>query len=357
MKKVLLRGTFILMGILMAAPVTRAQDAGKFIVGTKEAPPFAMKNTDGSWSGISIDLWDKIAQKNGYEYVIHEYDLKGLLKAVENQKIDLAVAALTVTPEREKFLDFSHPYFDAGLGIAVPQSDRNKMFLVMKRFISFEFLSVIGLLAVVLLVFGYLCWLFERKKNPQEFDQKIFPGILDGFWWSAVTMTTVGYGDKSPKSFGGRLVALIWMFTSIIIISSFTAAITSAITVSQLESSINGMEDLYDVKVGTVESSSAANQLEEFQIRFNSFSNLNDALMDLSLGKLDAVVYDAPLLQYVINDRYSDQLRVLPNTFSDQPYALAFYSNHAARERVNQALLEVIKSPAWKDVMRIYLGH
>ena len=170
-------------------------------------------------------------------------------------------------------------------------------------------------------------------------------------------MTTVGYGDKSPKSFGGRLVALIWMFTSIIIISSFTAAITSAITVSQLESSINGMEDLYDVKVGTVESSSAANQLEEFQIRFNSFSNLNDALMDLSLGKLDAVVYDAPLLQYVINDRYSDQLRVLPNTFSDQPYALAFYSNHAARERVNQALLEVIKSPAWKDVMRIYLGH
>ncbi|MGO2102628.1 MAG: ion channel [Psychroflexus halocasei] len=44
-------------------------------------------------------------------------------------------------------------------------------------------------------------------------------------------MTTVGYGDKSPLSLGGRIVGLIWMFMAVIILSSLTAGIASALTV------------------------------------------------------------------------------------------------------------------------------
>ena len=41
---------------------------------------------------------------------------------------------------------------------------------------------------------------------------------LSAFWWAAVTMTTVGYGDKTPVTTGGRIVGLVWMFTSVIVI-------------------------------------------------------------------------------------------------------------------------------------------
>jgi len=50
-----------------------------------------------------------------------------------------------------------------------------------------------------------------------------------------VTMTTVGYGDKSPKTLGGRMVALVWMIFSIIFIASFTANITTSLTLSELK--------------------------------------------------------------------------------------------------------------------------
>ena len=65
-------------------------------------------------------------------------------------------------------------------------------------------------------------------------------------------MTTVGYGDKHPKTMGGRIVSLIWMFTGIILFSFFTATITSMLTVKQLDTSVHGLEDLKKALVGTM---------------------------------------------------------------------------------------------------------
>lgn len=336
-----------------------AQESGRqkrIEVGTKEAPPFSMKNADGTWSGISMDLWKEIARRHNLRYDIKEYQLDGLIKAVETGQADIAVAALTITPEREKVLDFSHAFYVEGLGIAVGQSNERGWLQAVKRFASFEFLSVICVLALVLLFFGYLGWLFERHQNDEEFPKDFFKGVGSGFWWSAVTMTTVGYGDKSPRTLGGRVVALIWMFTSIIIISSFTAAITSAVTVSQLESGINGPQDLVNAKLGSVEHSSSMTLLKERNIHPKTFGSLPEALTELRDGKLDAVVYDAPLLQYIIKNDFADSLKVLPNTFIDQPYGFAFSSNHPMREKINQSLLEITSSSRWQEIIRSYLG-
>lgn len=54
----------------------------KLIVGTKLAAPFAIKNADGTWQGISIELWQTIATKLGLTYELREFDLKGLLDGV-----------------------------------------------------------------------------------------------------------------------------------------------------------------------------------------------------------------------------------------------------------------------------------
>ena len=74
-------------------------------------------------------------------------------------------------------------------------------------------------------VVGVVMWLGERRRNQAQFGGTAAHGIGAGLWWSAVTMTTVGYGDKAPVTILGRLLGLVWMFAAIIIISSFTAAI------------------------------------------------------------------------------------------------------------------------------------
>ena len=75
------------------------------IVGTKIAPPFAMKADDGSWEGISIELWDKIAKKLNLEYEWQEHNLQSLLNGVADAHLDVGIAAITITSEREKHFD------------------------------------------------------------------------------------------------------------------------------------------------------------------------------------------------------------------------------------------------------------
>ena len=62
----------------------------KLMVSTKHTPPFAIKNDDGTWSGVSIDLWREIAQELGLNYEFKEFDLQGLLGGIQGQSGNLA---------------------------------------------------------------------------------------------------------------------------------------------------------------------------------------------------------------------------------------------------------------------------
>ena len=350
----------LLVVLLCAGPVhgqeEKASD-GKVLVGTKHSPPFAIKNQDGSWSGISIDLWGKIAREYDVDYEIKEYDLQGLLDAVGSGTVDVAVGALTMTPEREKVFNFTHPFYTTGLSIAVSSLGKKNWQKAVERFFSPQFLRVIAGLALLLLVIGFVAWLLERKRNPEQFGGSALQGIGSGFWWSAVTMTTVGYGDKAPATFLGRILGMVWMFAGIIMISSFTAAMTSALTLTQLESKVSGPGDLPQVSVGSVPGSTSAGYLTDSGISFREYETPEDALRAVASGKLDAAVYDAPILRYLTTKEFSGSVQVLENTFSRQDYAFALPPKSPHRETLNLAMLEIITTDAWRDLLRTYLGE
>jgi polar amino acid transport system substrate-binding protein len=327
------------------------------IIGTKETPPFAMKGPDGKWTGISIDLWRDMAARLKLNYTFKEMDLDHLLAGVTNGTINAAVAAISVTADREEVLDFTQPYFTTGLGIAVSEKSTAPWLGVLRRLVSWQFLAVVSLLALVLLVAGFLMWLFERRGNAEQFGGKPLEGIGSGFWWSAVTMTTVGYGDKAPRTLGGRIVGLIWMFVAIIIISSFTAAITSALTVNQMGSSIHGPKDLPEVRVATVPGTTGEAYLQHQHIVYKTCPDALAALTALSEGQVDAVVYDAPILQYLTREHFHGRIEVLPHTFIRQDYAIALPQGSPLREKLNLVLEAEIRSPRWQELVARYLGE
>ena len=326
----------------------------ELLVATKEAPPFSMKTGNGTWSGISIALWQEIAGELDMKYRFVETDLQDMLDGLKEGRYDAAVAALTVTEERETDFDFTHPFYTTGLGIAVKQA-QGSWTTAVKRFFSSAFLKVIFLLAAILLIFGLLVWLFEKKKNTEQFSDSL-KGIGDGFWWAAVTMTTVGYGDKAPRTFAGRIIATIWMFTAIIIISGFTASITSSLTVSELGSAITGPENLPGYRVASIKGSTSERYLSSHRITYVNYENIDEGLKAVASGEVDCMVYDAPILKYYIS-KGQYHLSVVKRVFEQQYYAIGLIQNSLLRERVNRVLLEKTGLPWWHDTLYEYLGR
>ena len=78
-------------------------------------------------------------------------------------------------------------------------------------------------------IFGFLIWGLERWGNPEEFPKSFPFGMFEGFWWSFISMTTVGYGDKAPKSIPGRLIAVLWIILGISGIAVYSANLTTAL--------------------------------------------------------------------------------------------------------------------------------
>jgi ABC-type amino acid transport substrate-binding protein len=326
------------------------------LVGTKESPPFSFKNNKGEWTGISIELWEDIAAEMGLKYQYQEQTVKGLLDGVVNNSLDAAVSALTLTTEREEVIDFTHSFYNTGLGIAVQIKRGSAWKSVLKEFISTEFLEIIGGLIGIMMLIGFIIWLFERKKNQKDFGGTTREGIGSGIWWSVVTMTAVGYGDKVPRTFGGRLFATVWMFTGIILISTFIATITSVLTVSQLEYAIDGPEDLRMNTVGTIRYTTSEIYMQENRIVYISYDTVTEALEALNMGAINALVYDAPLLQYFINWDYKGKVEVLPNTFLRQDYGIALPQGSEFREPINRILLRRIHQDEWQDLLYKHLG-
>jgi len=339
------------------APTAATGSTSKpLIIATRQVPPFAMRDQDGNWRGIAIDLWAGIADSLAVDYRFTELGLTEMLDAVADRRVDAAVAALTITSDREQRVDFSHPFHTSGLGIAVQQRPGGGVMIVLQRLLSWQFLAVLSGLLALLTAVGVVIWLAERRANTQ-FARGPVKGIGAGLWWSAVTMTTVGYGDKAPATLVGRVVAIIWMFAGIIIISSFTAAITTALTVGKLDQSIKHIDDLYRARVLTLNGSTSDAYLSSNRVRHQTVATLPEGLELLARGEADALVHDAPILKHLIAELHPGTLRVLPQVLQRQDYGIALPQGSPARERVNEALLQIIRSDDWQDRLEQYLGR
>ncbi|WP_138932908.1 transporter substrate-binding domain-containing protein [Roseovarius arcticus] len=330
-------------------------ETGPLIVATKHTPPFAFVGAGGEWSGIAIDAMTAIASDLGRTIEWREDTLDGMLAAVEDGEVDAAIAAITITPAREAKLDFTFPYYTTGLGIAINPDAGSGWFQVVKNLFTWQFAVAIATLSTVLLAAGAAVWAFERRSN-EEFPRSTAQGLGDGFWWAAVTMTTVGYGDKSPRTLGGRIVGVIWMFTAMLIVASFTAAIAASLTVGSLGNSIQGVSDLKMHRVGVVTGTTGAEEMAARGIRLARYDSIEDGLQALLDEKIAAFVYDKPLMQYVALNEFESEVQILDDAIGRQDYGIALPTDSELREPMNRALLTYLRSDAWSRVLSRYLG-
>lgn len=330
--------------------------ARELIVGTKEAPPFAMKKADGAWEGISIELWRRIADEKQWRYRFVEVQtVPELIDGVAASKFDVAVAALTVTAPRERMLDFTAAFFSTGLGIAIAANGPPSWRPVVTALTSFGFAQAILALVGLALAVGLLVWLFERRHN-EEFGGGVARGLSSSVWWTTVAMTQRGIGNFGPRTMPGRAIAMLWMVGSIIAIAVFTAGITSALTVRSLQGTVREVGDLSTARVGAVSGTTGEDALVQLRVWPVTFLTPKDALTALRKGEIDAVVYDRPLLAWTVKQDFASSIQLLDTVFEFQNYAFAVPLNSPLRKSIGSAVLDATQSPWWGQTISRYIG-
>jgi len=331
-------------------------------VATKPFAPFVMYDVQRrAYTGFSIELWEQIATEVGFNYELYGVNsVAKLLDEVERGAADAATAGIGITSQRENYLNFSHPYFESGLQIMIATRERglfgSSFGALFRGFFSWRLVEILGFLLFVLLLVSHVIWLAERHSNP-EFSLAYWPGIWEAFWWSAVTATTVGYGDKTPKTMMGRLVGLVWMFAGLFVLAYFTAGIAASFALSEVEGHINGPDDLSGKEVATIRRSPAADYLAQQGITTQLFEDEQDAYTALIDGRVDAVVYDAPVLQHYVANEGEGRVQMVGLVFQDLSYGVALPSDSPHREAINRALLRLAEDGTYQQLYARWFGE
>jgi polar amino acid transport system substrate-binding protein len=311
-------------------------------VSTLIAPPFGMEDK-GKLSGFCIDLWQAVAQQLHLKYEMSlSPNVRVLLDSVKSDEADIGVSDVTITAARGKVLDFSVPIYDGGLQVMIrsDESARGGLFTIpFGTIFSRDVLKLLGLIVLLIIVPAHVIWLIERHYHDRGITRtrRYYPGIFYAGYWAAATLAT--QAEEMPKSPGGRLFALLWMWVSVVFVAFFTAQMTAHLTVQRLQGVINGPQDLQGHRVATTTGSTSAMYLASRGIKTQTFSRDEDVFGALEKGAVDAVVFDSPVLLYYVANQGKGKVRVVGPVFRKESYAIVFRANSRWRRPVDEALL------------------
>jgi len=344
--------------LLLFASIVFAQSKdGKLRVATRLIKPFVYEQ-QGQLTGFSVELWQEIAkQMNVQSEFIVMPTIKELLDAVKSNNAALGIAAISITADREVELDFSQPMFNAGLQILIPvQGGRGGLVgAIIANLFSTTVLLYVLAVAFILLLMAHLVWFFERRNAAGMLTHRgYFPGIFETCWWAASTLAT--QADQMPRAALARIIAVIWMFMSVVFIAYFTAAVTSSLTLQQLRGDINGPEDIPGKHVASIKGSTSVEYLRQHSVDPVEFAKIEEAYQALQDGQVDAVVYDAPVLLFYAAHEGKGKLQTVGAIFRKENYGIVFPSNSPNRKPVNEALLKLKENGTYDQLFKKWFG-
>ncbi len=339
--------------VLALLPALAAQ-ADDLVVGTVTRPPFSME-VNGDETGFSMDLWSETAQLMKRDYTVRRFDsFRDMLSAVQLGQVDLAIANISVTSEREQVMDFSQPIFSSGLQIMTHRQD--SVGSDIWRIVTSKELLVPVLIAFgMLFCSGMLMWRFERGKQPY-FDDPARKAMFPAFWWALNLVVNGGFEERMPRSVAGRLLGVFLVISSLFIVSIFVARITSMMTVEAISGSVTSINDLYGKRVGSVSGSTAATYLNRRDLSFTGYPDPQEMLTSFEDGQLDAVVFDAPILAYYVTKNGNEAGQLVGSVFLRENYGIALPSGSPLSENINQALLNLREDGSYAQIVEKWFG-
>lgn len=323
-------------------------------IGITGNPPLAMRTPGGTWTGLVPDIWNAIGRREHLhiDYVpVGGDDVASLLAA---GRIDVG-PAMTLSGARVERMAFTPPILATGLAM-VTVEDRGWNWRAMAHSLwASGLIKVLGGIVLLNVLIGALLWAVERKRNPGNFGGDAAQGFASGIWCSIATMMTVGYGDRVPVTWAGRALCFVIMLSGVIIVSLFTAAATSALTVAHLHPRVHDVHDLAHVVSVAIAGSDGAAYLRRHALPRRTVPDLAAATEALARGEAAAFVDDRLELRAAFS-RAAGRYTILPLNLEEEFVAFPVTAEPGRQRRIDVALQKFLDSDAYDRIDAAYLG-
>ena len=242
----------------------------------------------------------------------------------ENGACDIAIAAITITSERQDLgIPFAFPYTKGSVSIMIKTlSTTSEGWAWVQPFSTNLWIAI----AVTMLIWPVAVYMLEmmaiKRRLPRH---SFFQGIQESMWRS---LWSLQHGDKfDVSSLAARVAVIAFAFMALILCSSYTANLAAFLTVKKLTS----IDSIYDLSSQAV--SSVPIYIPRLQARYgimatdanvSTIDDVESQAGQVAAGRLAAFIYDTPMAQYVTATFAKCAVRLLPDTIEPFDYGIAF---------------------------------
>ncbi|CAA0271063.1 unnamed protein product [Arabidopsis thaliana] len=321
-----------------------------------------IRGTENMFKGFCIDVFTAavnllpyavpvkfIPYGNGKENPSYTH----MVEMITTGNFDGVVGDVAIVTNRTKIVDFTQPYAASGLVVVAPFKKLNSGAWAFLRPFNRLMWAVTG---CCFLFVGIVVWILEHRTND-EFRGPPKRQCVTILWFSFSTMFFAH--RENTVSTLGRLVLIIWLFVVLIINSSYTASLTSILTVQQLSSPIKGIESLRErddpigYQVGSFAESYLRNELNISESRLVPLGTPEayaKALKDgPSKGGVAAIVDERPYVELFLSSNCA--YRIVGQEFTKSGWGFAFPRDSPLAIDLSTAILELAENG---DLQRIH---
>ncbi|KAH6821818.1 hypothetical protein C2S53_008423 [Perilla frutescens var. hirtella] len=312
-------------------------------------------------SGFCIDVFEEVMRSLQYsvqfEYFpfnnsnVHGtgYQYDDLIEQLFLKNYDAVVADFTISGNRSIYVDFTIPYIESGVSTVAPIEDYKNAWVFMEPLTMGLWLTI----GAFFIFTGFVIWALEHREN-EEFRGPPHQQVGMVFWFSFSTL--VFAHREKVKSNLSRFVVIVWLFVVLVLTSSYTASLTSMLTVQQLEPA-----DIHDLtEKGEYVGYKAGHLVEGFldskncsKLRmYTTFEEYDEALSKGSgNGGVAAVVDNLPSLRIFLSE-YCHKYTMIGPTYRPSGFGFAFQKGSLLAPDVSRAILQLKESGKMDEISR-----
>ncbi|XP_022848459.1 glutamate receptor 2.8-like [Olea europaea var. sylvestris] len=306
-----------------------------------------------TFSGFSVDVFNETARhlkySLRYEFIPFGGSYTDLVKKVQSKEFDAAVGDIAIISNRCEYVEFTHAHTETGLLMVVPilwHSSRAWLFVK-------PFTKAMWFLTFFINVFnGFVVWSIERN-YCSELRGPILNQIGTLLWLAFATLFSL-HGEKLHSNLS-RMATVVWLFVALIITQSYTASLTSMLTVQNLEPKIANIETLKsnNALIGYSQRSFVRGYLEG-PLGFKSsnirnFTSTDEYAQALRSGAIAAAFLEAPVAKLFVA-KYCKSFTIAGPAYQVGGYGFAFPKGSPLLPDIDEALLNVRENGVLKDL-------